>query len=99
MAAEWNRSHPEKASAVTARWGKENPLAKAVHKEFARAVKDGRVVKAAACEDCGRDNTRLEGHHDDYSKPLEVRWLCGSCHRLHHKAMEKGEAHEAVRID
>lgn len=25
-----------------------------------------------------------QAHHDDYSKPLEVRWLCPSHHKLHH---------------
>jgi hypothetical protein len=37
------------------------------------AVRAGRLVRAA-CETCGA--TKTQGHHDDYSKPLDVRWLC-----------------------
>ena len=35
------------------------------------------------CEDCDKE-VRLDAHHDDYYKPMDVRWLCRSCHREHH---------------
>lgn len=44
------------------------------------AVRDGRVIKAP-CQ-CGC--LEVEGHHHDYSKPLDVEWLCFRCHRAEH---------------
>jgi FtsZ-interacting cell division protein YlmF len=35
------------------------------------------------CCNCGTV-TLIHGHHEDYSKPLEVIWLCSSCHELLH---------------
>lgn len=34
------------------------------------------------CENCG--NVEAEMHHADYSKPLEVTWLCRGCHLAAH---------------
>ena len=45
------------------------------------AVRDGKIVRTP-CERCG--NPQSQGHHADYSKPLEVVWLCFSCHRKEH---------------
>lgn len=42
---------------------------------------DGRIVKTP-CEICG--NTEVQAHHDDYNKPLEVRWMCTKCHKQWH---------------
>lgn len=51
-----------------------------------RAIKMG-VLVPRPCDVCGL--TDVHAHHHDYSKPLEVRWLC----RQHHMALHrKGEA-------
>lgn len=44
-------------------------------------------LKRQPCESCGIDS-RIHAHHDDYSKPLEVRWLCCICHNEWHKNNE-----------
>jgi len=45
------------------------------------AIRLGKVERGC-CEVCG--SAEVEAHHDDYTKPLEVRWLCP----LHHRIME-----------
>lgn len=47
------------------------------------AVKTGKLVKPTVCSRCPETN-RIEGHHPDYSKPLEVIWLCDPCHKHEH---------------
>ena len=51
------------------------------------AIKDGVLVRPHRCEDCGGGGT-IYGHHDDYGKPLEVRWLCAKCHGGWHRCNE-----------
>lgn len=50
------------------------------------AVRDGRVQKLP-CAFCGAAEA-LEAHHHDYTKPLDVTWLCKPCHRRFH-ALER----------
>ena len=53
------------------------------------AVQRGKVHKPLYCSSCEGDK-HLEAHHTDYSKPLEVLWLCRSCHvDLHNKIRNK----------
>ncbi len=47
------------------------------------------------CEVCGSILT--ERHHDDYSKPLEIRWLCKIHHEDHHKEQNKIKRYEQYR--
>ena len=52
------------------------------------AVATGRLTRPDNCEACGEQG-KIEGHQDDYSKPLDVRWLCPSCRRALHKELRK----------
>lgn len=49
----------------------------------ARALRDGRLKKLP-CFLCGQ--TDVEGHHPDYSRPIDVVWLCTKHHRDIHLA-------------
>lgn len=46
------------------------------------AVKTGALIKPKHCERC--KDKKVEGHHEDYSKPLEVMWLCRKHHYERH---------------
>lgn len=46
-----------------------------------KAIKNG-TLKRMPCQVCG--NPKVEAHHDDYDKPLEVMWLCQKHHRARH---------------
>lgn len=66
------RAHPERVRA----YGKVN-----------YAVKTGKLKKPRRCQSCHRRPTpridgrsRLQAHHKDYRKPLDVLWLCSYCH-------------------
>lgn len=52
------------------------------------AFEHGRLVRQP-CEVCGTTTWPVDAHHDDYTKPLDVRWLCRSHHKLHHDALRK----------
>ena len=51
-------------------------------------MRDKHIIKQP-CEVCGEE--KAEAHHDDYDKPLEVRWLCFKCHRKWHKEHDNPE--------
>jgi hypothetical protein len=60
---------------------------------FGNAVRDGRVTPWPVCAvpECER---KPEGHHPDYSRPLDVVWLCTKHHRQAHQ-IEREELADA----
>lgn len=49
------------------------------------AVRTGKI-KRKPCEVCGREKSHA--HHTDYSRPLDVRWLCATHHAMAHGRLE-----------
>lgn len=63
------------------------------HKEQARAILQAslrykKIARPISCYFCDKE-TKLDGHHHDYKKPLDVTWLCRSCHTRLHMYLDK----------
>lgn len=70
------------------RFAAKNPEKVRAHNLVAYAKAVGKLVPQP-CEECGA--AQAHAHHEDYSKPLEVRWVCQLCHnRHHHLGVERG---------
>jgi hypothetical protein len=63
-----------------------HPLKHSASSKVSNAVRSGALTRMP-CEVCGTDK-KVEGHHDDYTKPLLVRWLCLQHHREWHRNNE-----------
>lgn len=58
-------------------------LRRRAYGQVAYALKTGKLMKASRCNRCDIDVSeakRLEAHHHDYNRPLDVEWLCTGCH-------------------
>ena len=69
-------------------WTKRNPEKKSATSAVNNAIRSGKL-KRQPCEVCGY--TLVQAHHDDYTKPLSVRWLCHEHHAAHHVEMRRRE--------
>jgi len=73
-------------NASFARYNKKNRIKRLAKDAVHNAKMRGRIV-AKPCEVCGAYPT--EGHHPDYTKPLEVQWLCQKHHKELHRKLKK----------
>lgn len=70
----------DNAYARVRRWRMANPEKYTAHLAVDRSVSSGVLKRPTVCSECGQGSEFIEAHHDDYSKPLQVRWLCKKCH-------------------
>lgn len=72
------------------KWRLTHPLSKedkrkAVARSYLKVYVSRGKVEKGVCEVCGE--LEVQGHHNDYNKPLEVRWLC----KKHHKELHNNQ--------
>lgn len=80
----YDRARGSRRSADDQReYRKRNPEKYRAHNQLNNAVRDARIAKPSECERCGSTRA-IHGHHHDYSKPLDVEWLCAACHHSLH---------------
>ena len=67
------------------KYTKKYPMVKACHVIVGNAIRDKRLIPDVICSTCKLE-TKIEAHHDDYTKPMDVKWLCKKCHTNWHKS-------------
>lgn len=73
----------KKYAAKYAKTHKKDPIKTAARTILNNAINTGKLKRETVCSQC-RLNSRIQAHHPDYSKPLDVKWLCTKCHALEH---------------
>jgi hypothetical protein len=91
----WKGGISKQPVRYTSKFKAANPEKAAAHRVLREAVKRGDVARPGACSACGIA-CKAHGHHDDYAKPLVVRWLCQLCHNAHHAAIRRLNAQAQV---
>lgn len=75
---EWSKKYKEKISLQK----------KMAHRAINLEIRKGNIVRPKECSICKSDKYKIEGHHEDYSKPLEIIWVCTYCHKAIHKELK-----------
>jgi len=83
----YQKTDAGKASLQASRqkWVDDNSEKRAAHVILGNRVRDSKVIKPDHCSRCGKSGCRIDGHHHDYARPLDVVWLCRQCHVNEHK--------------
>ena len=77
--AKYTKDNPKKTGEYKKQWARRNSTKRAAHIIVGNAIRDGHLIRPDKCENCGC-SSNLQAHHDNYMKPLDVRWLCVACH-------------------
>lgn len=65
------------------------PERTAAQRKVKAAIVRGDLIRRP-CERCGKPNAHA--HHEDYSKPLDVTWLCAWHHKMRHEEINQANA-------
>jgi hypothetical protein len=71
--------------AIKEAWASRNPEKRRAEWAVNNAIRDGRLHRQP-CDVCG---AKAQGHHPDYTKPLDVQWLCPAHHKAEHRRMRE----------
>lgn len=91
---EWRERNPDSSRALARRRNRyyrsigkrkrDSLQQRRAHDLVYKAIIRGELIRPSECPRCGGTNSPIHAHHDDYSKPLDVQWLCARCHQRSH---------------
>lgn len=90
--AKYREKHADRIKAYKAEYSKKNLARRRAHGAVYRALKSGDLIRPLACSVCHREDQKLDAHHEDIEKPLEIVWLCPKCHKKADKDLRQKTA-------
>jgi hypothetical protein len=81
---EYAHKNKERLAEIKARHRAKHPDRQLARWMVTHAIEHAKITPQP-CEVCGVLDNTIEGHHEDYSRPLKVNWLCNQHHRAKHK--------------
>ncbi len=75
----WSKENREYLNEWQRNWYQKNKEKRRSHVILNRAVNSGKIMRPNNCSQCNKE-CKPDGHHANYSKPLDVIWLCRACH-------------------
>jgi len=79
---QWRLNHPEYGRLYKRKTKIQNPEKYFARQAVSTALRNG-SLKRQPCVICANDKS--QAHHEDYSKPLIVTWLCSKHHSQKHR--------------
>ena len=81
--AERGRKRKDDYADVIYLWKKNHPDAIKARNRVCYAIRTGKLDRPLICSICGRQG-KISAHHNNYSIPFEICWVCSSCHKKIH---------------
>lgn len=75
----WSKEVRDRLNEYQRVWYQKNKEKRRAHVILNRSVKSGAIKRPPLCSECHKE-CKPDGHHEDYTKPLEVIWICRACH-------------------
>jgi ribosomal protein S27AE len=79
----WRKKYRETERENEIRYFMSNPEKFQARWIINRQIRAKKIIRPKECSNCGNEG-KIHAHHPDYSKPLEVIWLCSKCHHKIH---------------
>lgn len=77
---DYKKNNPYRVFQTRLKTYQKKPSKSSFYRLVHAAVAAGVITRPGKCQICGNDKDRIEAHHEDYSKPLEIIWCCPKCH-------------------
>jgi hypothetical protein len=88
-ARKYRESHRIEMVEYTRKWRKRNWEKVLAQSKLKDHVDRGNIIRPEKCSLCKSSDYRIEAHHPDYSKPLDVVWVCQKCHASIHQRIDE----------